>query len=195
MKKIMLAFAFFGFLQSQSNAQTLNPNNAQKLQFNTPKSVSVTKDKSTVSPSVQIVVEVKGNFDDAAFQRISNANRYLVQGRTNEKNFAISMPNLQQSMKIAGKAAEETVSISIKGGKKHQLIGGKTLICSDSNNGQSVACLFDKAIEVEVVFVSTAPAVKKSSATGERVDSKVTPSKGSSKYGDILIDDVPIPFE
>lgn len=195
MKKIMLAFAFFGFLQSQSNAQTLNPNNAQKLQFSTPKSVSVTKDKGNASPNVKLVVEVKGNFDDAAFQRISNANRYLVEGRTNEKNFVITMPNLQQSMKIGGKAAQETVSISIKGGKKHQLVGGTTLICSDTNNGQSVACLFDKAIEVEVVFVSTAPVVKKSSAGSNKADSKGVPSKGSSKYGDILIDDVPIPFE
>jgi hypothetical protein len=192
MKKIVLAFAFLGFLHSQSNAQTLSPNNAQRLQFSTPKSVSVTKDKGTNASSVKIVVEVKGNFDAAAFQSISRTNRYLVEGRTNEKNFVISMPNINKAMKIDGKAAQESVSISIKGGKQHQLIGGTALICSNNNNGQSSACLFDKAIEVEVVFVSTAPVVKKSDATNKASSSKA-PSKGSGKYGDILIDDVPIP--
>jgi hypothetical protein len=190
MKKILLAFAFFALFQNISSAQTLQPTEATAVQINTPKSVKISPIEKNAGETVTIIVEITTKMSPETFQRLRRSNRYTVEGKKEGKNYAISMPQIDKVMKVNGEIVKETVNLRLQANENYSLSKSGVLTYK---NGKNRKAPITQPIEIEV-RMAEAEAAMGAPSTSKPVENKNS-IKPSGKYGDILIDDVPIPME
>jgi hypothetical protein len=188
MKKILFAFAFFALFQNISTAQTLEPTSATAVQISTPKSVKLNPIDKTSGETVTIIVEVTTEMSPETFQRLRRSNRYTVEGKKEGKNYAISMPHVDKVMKVNGEIVKETVNVRVQANENYSLSKSGVLTYKSGKNKKAA---ITQPIEVEIRLAESQAAMGAPNAS-KPVENKNS-IKPSGKYGDILIDDVPIP--
>ncbi len=175
------------------------------------------------SNTLRIELEIHANMDETILARLIKANRYAFDGILKDNDYVISAPSLSKSVSVGGVDLQETIFMNITAPKNYVFDTKSNRFSRDvsdmAGRGKSAEYIrkmsrFTKIeVTVKLVPTATANAAKKSSnrnATDDVAPSNLTkdatagdaPKKAQmikpnkdGKYGDILIDDVPIPFE
>jgi hypothetical protein len=202
MKKIIFALAIFAATYSQIQAQTFSPAEATSVEMQLPKNVTIAPIEVVKGESIEIVVEIANEMSAETFERIKRTSRYEVVGVKKANSYVITMPNLEKKMKVNGKEVREEIVLRVKANENYKLGKKNSIVLA----GKDKKATFKNDITVELRLAESTAAMgvgpttdsaekaTKKSTTTNKASNKGT-IKPSGKYGDILIDDVPIdPF-
>lgn len=198
MKKIIFALAIFAATYSQSQAQTFSPAEATSVEMLLPKNVTIAPIQVVKGENIEIVVEIANEMSAETFQRIKRTSRYEVVGVKKGKNYVISMPNLEKTMKVNGEEVREDIVLRVKANESYKF-GKKNSIVLATKDKKAT---FKNNITVELRLAESTAAMgmgapKEDAENGNKKAATIKKAtiKPSGKHGDILIDDVPIDFE
>lgn len=200
MKKIIFALAIFAATYSESQAQTFSPAEASAVEMQLAKNITIAPIEVVKGENIEIVVEIANEMSAETFERIKRTSRYEVVGVRKGKNYVITMPNLDKKMKVNGEEVREDFVLRVRANENYKLGKKNSIILA----GKDKKATFKNTITVELRLAESTAAIGMPAENGEKSLKKGTTNtkatnkatiKPSGKYGDILIDDVPIdPF-
>lgn len=175
---------------AQKTAQSIEPFASSTIQFEMPRTVAVSGVDKAESSDLRIVIEVRADISEKNFQRIAANGRYTFSSLSQaDKTLKLTLPNLSKEVKVDGAVwREESVQLRLVSGSNQYAYdkSRQRLSCQESKS-----CKIEKAIPVEIRFISTTPPASSNPMM------RTSTGKGDKegKLGDILINDVLIPDE
>ena len=116
MKTIRNIFLFASLLfaaqqaQAQTTVQSIEPFASKTIQFEVAAPAAVSGVDKSDNATLRIVVEVRGDIDNAQFQRIAKSGRYTFSSLSQaDKSLKLTLPNLAKEIKIDGSVWREEI--------------------------------------------------------------------------------------
>ncbi len=222
MKKLLLFAACLlvgslGFAQNNPSdktlIKTLDPQGATAILFSFKNNgINAT---ATGNSTLRIELEVHANIDEQTLDRLIKAGRYTLEGTKTGEDFVITAPNLEKRVTINGIDLDEKVVVNVKMPANYLFDKEKQSIKRDVmdfvKRGESSAKIaqlsqINEQVSVNVKLVrpkatraskkvkpeELVPSLKTPDKSATKKDASGSTEKGAAKYGDILINGVPI---
>lgn len=222
MKKLLLfatclLMGSLGFAQNNPSdktlIKTLDPQGATAILFSFKNNgINAT---STGNSTLRIELEIHANIDEQTLERLIKAGRYTLEGAKTGEDFVITAPNLEKRVTINGIDLEEKVVVNVKMPANYLFDKEKQSIKRDvvdfvkrGDSSEKIAQLsqITEQLNVSVKLVrpkatraskkvkpdDLAPSLKTPNNSSTSKEASGKGNKADAKYGDILINGVPI---
>jgi hypothetical protein len=194
MKKLLLMLALAAGTQwamAQDNSEknlvkTFDPKGATSVAFECQQKSIKTTTWDGAMMRVELVV--KANMPTAVLEQLVKAGRYNIEGAVNaDGEFVVSAPNAAKSVVVRGTDLVEEIYVTVQTSDKY--------LVSNNRMEKETPMVAARTLK-DVEKIRSMKAINQEMQTAVKIQSTLkTQPALDLKYGDILIDDVPIPFE
>lgn len=194
MKKLLLMLALAASSQwamAQDNSEknlikTFDPKGSTSVSFECQQKSIKTATWDGAMMRVELVV--KANMPTAVLEQLVKAGRYNIEGAVNANGeFVVSAPNAAKSVVVRGTDLVEEIHITVQTSDKY--------LVSNNRMEKETPMVAARTLS-DIEKIKEMKKISQTMETAVKIESTLkTQPKFELKVGDILIDDVPIPFE